>query len=173
MFEIEHKYTLKTDGWKRENIITQYDIEQFYISTDPMCTMRVRCIHEVDVGNTQYIMTIKSSTGDMLVRRETEIEIDHQQYNELSAMSKWQPITKTRYSLFSDDYPTTTPGADNTPWMVDVFTGHLCGLSIAEIEVPSADVIITLPDWVGDEVTYDYRFTNSYFATTLPSKYII
>lgn len=170
MFEIEHKYTVKTDDWRQENIISCHDIEQFYISVEKECTVRVRRVYDVFLNRTQYVMTIKSSTGNMLIRRETEVLITIQQYNELSAMSKWYPIKKIRYSLFCDDHPTYLPTGDNALWEIDVFTGSLYGLVVAEIEVPAADIQIVLPDWIDTEVTYDYEYTNSYLATNQPIK---
>jgi len=32
---------------------------------------------------------------------------------------------------------------------------------IAEIELDKAEQAITLPDWIGVELTHDYRFSNS------------
>ncbi len=45
-------------------------------------------------------------------------------------------------------------------WEVDVFSGVNAGLVLAEIELPAADTPVTLPDWLGREVTQDPRFTN-------------
>jgi CYTH domain-containing protein len=43
-------------------------------------------------------------------------------------------------------------------WEVDVYDGHLSGISIAEVELQREDQPILLPDWVGQEVTGDPKY---------------
>jgi len=40
-------------------------------------------------------------------------------------------------------------------WQVDVYAGILAGVVLAEVELPSETTEITLPPWVGREVTGD------------------
>ncbi|MDE1713647.1 adenylate cyclase, partial (plasmid) [Chromobacterium amazonense] len=35
---------------------------------------------------------------------------------------------------------------------------------LAEIELPSEDTAFDKPDWLGEEVTHDGRFTNAYLS---------
>jgi len=51
--------------------------------------------------------------------------------------------------------------AGNT-WQIDVYEGLLEGVVLAEIELTDADQKLTLPDWIGEEVTADptYRKVN-------------
>ena len=51
--------------------------------------------------------------------------------------------------------------AGNT-WQIDVYEGLLEGVVLAEIELTDADQKLTLPDWIGKEVTADptYRKIN-------------
>ena len=53
------------------------------------------------------------------------------------------------------------PYAGNT-WQVDVYEGLLDGVVLAEIELTDADEKLTLPDWIGAEVSADpgYRKIN-------------
>ena len=46
-------------------------------------------------------------------------------------------------------------------WEVDVFAGDNAGLVIAEVELASEDEAVSLPDWVGAEVTGDPRYYNA------------
>jgi CYTH domain-containing protein len=48
---------------------------------------------------------------------------------------------------------------------VDVFHGVHEGLIIAEIELSSEDEPFNRPDWLGEEVTGDIRYYNSYLST--------
>jgi adenylate cyclase len=43
-------------------------------------------------------------------------------------------------------------------WQVDVYEGLLDGVVLAEIELTDADQKLTLPDWIGAEVTADPRY---------------
>jgi CYTH domain-containing protein len=47
-------------------------------------------------------------------------------------------------------------------WQIDVYDGLLEGVVLAEIELTDADQKLTLPDWIGEEVTADptYRKIN-------------
>ena len=47
---------------------------------------------------------------------------------------------------------------------VDVFSGKLQGLVIAEVELSADDEQLDLPIWIGEEVTGDPRFYNSDLA---------
>jgi CYTH domain-containing protein len=43
-------------------------------------------------------------------------------------------------------------------WQVDVYEGLLNGIVLAEIELADADQKLTLPDWIGADVTADPRY---------------
>ena len=43
---------------------------------------------------------------------------------------------------------------------VDVFEGHHTGLVVAEVEMPHEQTPLSLPGWVGEEVTHDARYGN-------------
>lgn len=46
-------------------------------------------------------------------------------------------------------------------WEVDVFEGDNTGLVVAEVELRDATQVVTLPPWVGAEVTEDPRYLNA------------
>ena len=43
-------------------------------------------------------------------------------------------------------------------WLIDVYNGRLSGIVLAEIELQSEDEYFELPNWIGQEVTYNTRF---------------
>ena len=47
---------------------------------------------------------------------------------------------------------------------LDVFEGALAGLVLGEIELSSADTKMTLPDYLGEDVTDDPSYTNARLA---------
>ena len=50
-------------------------------------------------------------------------------------------------------------------WDVDKYINNLSGLIIAEVElVYENQAIDVLPEWIGDEVTIDFKFRNVFLA---------
>jgi CYTH domain-containing protein len=47
---------------------------------------------------------------------------------------------------------------------VDEFLGNLKGLIIAEVELKQSEESFEKPQWLGKEVSDDYRFTNAALA---------
>jgi len=147
--EIERKFIVRNDEW-RQLEIGSAPIEQGYFARTPHVNARVRIY-----GENGYI-TLKSAGGkDTLSRHEYEYKIPAADAAEMiRQFSIEAPIRKVRYDV---------PFAGNV-WTVDVFEGANAGLVMAEIELESSDQAITLPDWVGDEVTNDPRYENSSLA---------
>lgn len=147
MIEIERKFLVK-DLEVIKNLKGNR-ITQGYLSTDPERNVRVR------IKGTQAFLTIKGiSNGSGLSRYEWEKEIAIVEAEELLELALPEIIDKTRYEV----------PQDQLIWEIDVFHGHNDGLIIAEIELPSEDTAFTKPSWLGDEVTGDSRYYNSYLS---------
>jgi adenylate cyclase len=65
------------------------------------------------------------------------------------------PVYKTRYKIPIGD----------VVWEVDEFAGENEGLILAEVELTHERQEVPLPEWVGEEVTFDRRYYNSYLAS--------
>ena len=52
----------------------------------------------------------------------------------------------------------------NRFWEIDEFLGDNEGLILAEIELGSEDEAFERPDWLGEEVTFDKRYYNSFLS---------
>jgi CYTH domain-containing protein len=50
---------------------------------------------------------------------------------------------------------------EGTRWEIDEFHRANAGLIIAEIELPSEDTVFVRPEWLGDEVSCDFRYANA------------
>lgn len=147
--EIERKFIVGDDGWQ-QLAIGSAPIEQGYFARTPHVAARIRIF-----GDNAYI-TLKSATGG-LSRHEYEYKIPKADAVEIiRQFSIEPPITKVRHDV---------PFA-GIIWTVDVFGGANEGLVLAEAELKSADQSITLPPWVGDEVTNDPRYENSSLASS-------
>ena len=141
--EIERKYLVKGEDWRVPGTGVPY--RQGYLSTAPERTVRVRLIRD------KGYLTIKGiSVGAS--RAEYEYEIPAGEASEmLDNLCERPLIEKTRYRL--EHHGLT--------WEVDEFDGDNAGLIVAEVELDDEDQAITLPDWVGKEVTGERRYYNA------------
>jgi adenylate cyclase len=145
--EIERKYLVAGDGW-RDLVKTTQQLRQGYLTAGSGVTVRIRTVDD----RTGYL-TIKSG-GSALARAEFEYEIPVTDARQMLAYSRGAQIEKIRHSL-------DLPGGD---WVIDEFQGRHAGLMIAEVELPSPNGALDLPDWIGDEVTGDPQYYNSSLA---------
>lgn len=142
--EIEHKYLIKPELWKKISPEKSIEIRQGYLLTDPEKTIRVRT-----KGNKGYLTIKGKPTGAS--RLEYEYEIPISEANELINKFCSNVIEKIRHIVV---YETKT-------WEVDEFKGLNEGLIVTEIELASEDEHYSLPDWVDKNVTDDTRYANS------------
>ena len=141
--EIERKFLVKNDSWLRE-IHSEYQIRQGYLSKGSDLIFRVRIKHS------KAFLTIKSKVIG-ITRSEFEYEIPLKDGLELIDLCAHSIIEKTRYEVQSE----------GLNWEIDVFKGNNEGLVVAEIELTSEDQKLTLPEWIGEEVSFDHRYLNS------------
>jgi CYTH domain-containing protein len=142
MIEIERKFLIKDRIALRAKLINGKQIRQGYLFTEQAKSCRVR------VKGTKGFLTLKFG-ADMLSRNEFEYEIPFEEACELLTHCE-KVLQKTRYEI---------PAGDHV-WEIDVFSGALDGLMLAEIELCDADETIQLPSWVGEEVTHDPTYLN-------------
>ncbi|HKD66639.1 MAG TPA: CYTH domain-containing protein [Candidatus Binataceae bacterium] len=141
--EIERKFLVKRESWRRPDDGKRY--RQGYLSTVKERTVRVRT-----AGSKGYI-TVKGVTVKA-TRAEYEYEIPLADANEmLDRLCEKPLIEKTRYRV---------PDGD-VVWEVDEFEGENAGLITAEVELKSEDQNVSIPGWVGKEVTSDSRYFNA------------
>lgn len=147
--EIERKYLVCSSSY-RHLAIQKKEMMQGYLSLDPDATVRVRI-----VGSKAFITVKSRNIGT--VRNEWEYPVPVKEAEEmLRSCCKSRLIEKTRYIV---------EAPHNLKWEIDEFHGSLDGLVIAEIELPSEDFAVKLPDFVGEEVTGDTRYYNSSLAS--------
>jgi adenylate cyclase len=148
MIEIERKFLVLSDAFKSISV-TQNQIAQGYLNSDPERTVRVR------IKNNQGFITIKGKSNESgLSRLEWEKEIDVAEATQLLALCEKGVIHKTRYEVPFGQHVVE----------VDVFEGENEGLIMAEIELKSETETYAVPEWLGEEVTNDARYYNSYLS---------
>lgn len=145
--EIERKFLVK--GGFKEAAFDALRITQGYLSTAPGRSVRVRL--KGDKG----FLTIKGPSRDGgLSRFEWEKEIGADEARELLALCEPGLIDKTRWLV----------KAGTHTFEVDEFHGDNEGLIMAEVELSAPDEPYEKPDWLGQEVTGDRRYYNSYLT---------
>jgi CYTH domain-containing protein len=100
------------------------------------------------------VLTIKQGAGR--TRVEEEIEIDAERFDRSWPLTEGRRVEKTRYVIPAGEHCIE----------LDVYSGALSGLVIAEVEFPderAADAFQP-PEWFGREVTDDPRFKNQRLA---------
>ncbi|GAB4338912.1 MAG: CYTH domain-containing protein [Calditrichia bacterium] len=141
--EIERKFLVKGDDWKKKGKGTVY--RQGYLSTVKERVVRVRTV------NDKGFLTIKGINRGA-TRLEFEYEIPVADAKEMLEKLCLRPlIEKTRYVV---EY-------GGLKWEVDEFAGENEGLILAEVELEDEQQKVELPDWIGEEVTGDPRYFNS------------
>ena len=146
--EIERKYLVAGD-FKTAPLSHQH-IVQGYICLDPERTVRVR------IAGEKGYLTVKGLSHDGGVSRfEWEKEISLEEAEALMLLCEPGVIDKVRYKIEFKGHI----------FVVDEFCGENQGLVLAEIELSSAEEDFGRPDWLGEEVTGDRRYYNSYLST--------
>ncbi len=148
--EIERKFLLKKMPETMPES-TAVMIEQGYLPGERL----VERLRAVQVGRRRtYLRTVKVGAG--LVRTELEEETSAEMFQSMWPLTKGKRLTKRRYRV---------PNGQLT-WEIDEFTDR--PLVLAEVELPSADTDVEIPDWlkpfVDREVTGEVAYLNSTLA---------
>ena len=147
--EIERKFLVR----KLPADLTSYpsnEISQGYlVSLDDGLQVRLRKSGE------RYWLTFKRGTGN--VREEREVELTATQFDALWPATEGKRLVKTRYEI---------PFGDRVV-EIDVYHERHEGLVVAEVEFDeeAAAKNFQPPDWLGDDVTGDPRYSNQLLAS--------
>ena len=144
-YEIERKFLV--DGDYKSKSFKAYPIKQGYLSLSGVSVVRVRL-----KGEKAYITVKSSVVSGTLKRNEWEYEIPKDDAEEMLKLCEESLIDKTRYLVKVGKHV----------FEVDEFYGENEGLTIAEVELESADESYEKPDFIGEEVTGDVRYYNSF-----------
>lgn len=149
MFEIERKFLVRDDSYKREAFASSH-IRQGYLSSAPGRTVRIR------IRDDRAYLTIKGPSDDAgLSRYEFEQEVPRKDADDLMHICLPGAIEKTRWLVRA---------ADGHIFEVDEFHGANEGLVVAEVELRSDGESFAMPDFIGREVTGDRRYYNSHLC---------
>ena len=121
----------------------------YLVSTDDGLQVRLRKKRE------QYSLTYKKGLGQ--VREEREVTLTEEQFATLWPATEGKRLIKTRYDI---------PLGDRVV-EIDIYGGKHDGLIVAEVEFDDEASAIDFrpPDWLGDDVTGDPRYSNQLLAS--------
>jgi adenylate cyclase len=145
--EIERKFLISRDDWRR--LVTETKrIRQGYLGRDDSFSIRIRI-----TDKRHGTLTVKSSQVE-LSRLEFEYSIPLADAEQLLSQCRGHIIAKVRHLV----------PWQGLVWEIDLFTGYNAGLIIAEIELASEAQQLDLPGWIGDEITGQKRYSNSWLV---------
>lgn len=143
--EIERKFEVV--GEYKHLAVSSSRIKQAYIASGNGRTVRVR------IRDEHAYLTIKGPGNHSgAARYEFEMEIPLSDANELMQIAEPGVIDKRRFLV---------PYMGHT-FEVDEFYGENEGLTMAEVELGCEDEQVSLPSFIGCEVTGDRRYYNSH-----------
>jgi adenylate cyclase len=145
--EIERRFLVAGAEW-RENAEAPRHFRQAYLAMTAGAAIRVR----ID-GDAAAWLTIKSANAGR-VRAEFEYAVPVADALTLIDMRTGTLIDKQRFIV----------PVSGMRWEVDVFSGALAPLVIAEIELDDESQAFECPAWLGAEVTDDGRYANASLA---------
>jgi len=156
--ELERKFLVLND---RLPALTGGDrLIQGYMSEEPQIRFRITGSGEAAGGAgegaeaSRVVIAIKKflETGKRMEFEFARDNVSPEEIRDLQTLALWPPLVKTRYRV---------PHAGFV-WEIDVYDGVNKGLITCEVEVPSLDHPLDLPDWVdpAGEITGDMRYSN-------------
>ncbi|KGE19296.1 CYTH domain-containing protein [Paenibacillus wynnii] len=161
--EIERKFLLPEypeqliqDGELK--IYTQQNIDQTYLAIEDGQELRVRKITDLDSGEITFTHTFKDGKG--ISREEIEYFISEGLYNQVIEAVKAIPLVKKRL----------TGEWNGTTVEIDVYTQ--LELSVLEVEFDSLEEAESFkaPEWFGEDVSTDWKYSNKTVWKELQNK---
>ena len=147
--EIERKFLVRTLPEDLTKFPSSEILQGYLVSTDEGLQVRLRSKDD------KYSLTYKRGLGN--VREEREVALTREQFATLWPATEGKRLTKTRYEI---------PFGERVV-EIDVYSGKHDGLVVAEVEFGDEASAINFqpPDWLGEDVTGDPRYSNQLLAS--------
>jgi CYTH domain-containing protein len=147
--EIERKFLVREMPADLTSCPSNEISQGYLVSLDDGLQVRLRKSGE------RYSLTFKRGTGH--VREEREVELTAPQFDALWPATEGKRLVKTRYEI---------PFGERVV-EIDVYHDRHEGLVVAEVEFDeeAAAKNFEPPDWLGDDVTGDPRYSNQLLAS--------
>jgi len=147
--EIERKFLLNSDDWSQHTDKSVRMAQGYLNDMQALRTGAQKASVRIRIAGEQAFLNMKSRELGT-TRQEFDYEIPVADAEDLLKLCVGGLIDKTRHYLRHAGFL----------WEIDVFEGDNAGLTVAEIELPSADTEFAKPDWAGRQVTDELRYYN-------------
>lgn len=152
--EIERKFLICSDAW-RKDVVSAVSMMQGYLC-EGGTTVRVR------IEGDKAFLTIKGKAVG-IVRPEYQYPLPLEDARQmLDSLCVGSIVNKTRYCV---------PAANGLMWEIDEYHGENAPLFTAEIELPDAETVFDVPQWLGEDVSLDRRYSNRALSINPYSKW--
>ncbi|MDQ6654511.1 MAG: CYTH domain-containing protein [Verrucomicrobiota bacterium] len=103
----------------------------------------------------EHSLTYKRNDGASRIER--EIPLTSEQFDVLWPATEDKRLTKTRYAMPLGEFTVE----------IDVYSGRHTGIIVAEVEFENEDAAraFAVPDWLGEDVSHDPRYSNQLLAS--------
>jgi CYTH domain-containing protein len=147
--EIERKFLVRKLPDDLKNFPSKGISQGYLVSLDDGTQVRLRKSEE------HYTLTFKRGSGN--VREEREVELTAEQFDALWPATEGKRLVKTRHEI---------PFGQRTI-EIDLYHERHEGLIVAEVEFDEEEAAKNFqpPDWLGDDVTGDPRYSNQLLAS--------
>ena len=147
--EIERKFLVRKLPADLASCRSSEMSQGYLVSLDDGLQVRLRKSGE------HYSLTYKRGLGN--VREEREVELTSDQFSALWPATEGKRLLKTRYEIPLGDLVVE----------IDVYGGRHQGLVVAEVEFDDEESAAKFqqPEWLGDDVTGDPRYSNQLLAS--------
>lgn len=147
LIEIERKFLVLNDGFYKHMRYNSQIVQGYFVTENNLAV-------RVGKNSTEGYVTFKGNPSKSgATRFEWEKEITLEEADHLLALCP-NIVRKLRNYV---QYETHL-------FEVDVFLGKNLGLVVAEVELKSEDEEFPRPDWLGKEVTQDFKYHNAYLS---------
>jgi adenylate cyclase len=141
--EIERKFLVKNGAW-RAQVTRSERLRDGLVAREDDLKVRVRCYGD------RTTLCVKGRRRG-LAREEFEYDIPRDHAEAIFAHCTGRILEKTRHYV---------PGPSGL-WEIDVYHDVLDGIVIAEIELDSETAPVDLPNWIGEKITGDPRYSKT------------
>lgn len=125
-------------------------IEDRYLTGTSLRLRRVTVGEESVWKLTQKVRTDDRSPAEVAT---TNLYLSREEYERLLPLPATELVKSREVQV-----------VEGTSFAVDTYLGPLAGLRLAEVEVQALDAPLPLPSWLGQEVTFDDRYSGGRLA---------
>ncbi|WP_036140858.1 CYTH domain-containing protein [Luteibacter sp. 9135] len=147
--EIERKFLLASDAWRKQIVRSERMAQGYLISGAAVASGQAKSSVRLRVSGEQAWLNIKSATLG-IERQEYEYPVPVADAARMLDDLADGRVEKIRHHVM----------VEGTHFEIDEFVGANAGLIVAEVELPSTDAAYPTPAWLGREVSGTLRYYN-------------